>query len=70
LHGQDLAPFFFTASSEIIHIDNKKNLVYEPRTWTNLGGIFLLGLTAPRHENRKIGYENKLLKAKEPAPDV
>jgi hypothetical protein len=44
--------------------------VYEPHTWTNLGAIFLLGLTTARHENRKIRYENELLKAKEPAPDV
>jgi hypothetical protein len=44
--------------------------VYEPRTWTNLGAIFLLGLTTPRHENRKIQNENELLKAKEPSPDV
>jgi hypothetical protein len=27
-------------------------------------------LTTAWHENRKIRYENKLLKAKEPAPDV
>jgi hypothetical protein len=27
-------------------------------------------LTTALHENRKIRYENKLLKAKEPAPDV
>jgi hypothetical protein len=27
-------------------------------------------LTTAWHENRKILYENKLLKAKEPAPDV
>jgi hypothetical protein len=27
-------------------------------------------LTTAGHENRKIRYENKLLKAKEPAPDV
>jgi hypothetical protein len=44
--------------------------VYEPRTWTNLGAIFLPGLTMPRHENRKIRYENELLQAKEPTPDV
>jgi hypothetical protein len=44
--------------------------VYEPRTWTNLGAIFLPGLTTPRYENRKIQYENELLKAKEPTPDV
>jgi hypothetical protein len=44
--------------------------VDEPRTWTNLGAIFLLGLTTPRHENQKILYKNKLLKAKEPTPDV
>jgi hypothetical protein len=44
--------------------------VYEPRTWTNLGAIFLPGLTTARHENRKILYENELLKAKGPAPDV
>jgi hypothetical protein len=45
--------------------------VYEPRTWTNLGAIFLpAGLTTPRHENQKILYENELLKAKEPTPDV
>jgi hypothetical protein len=44
--------------------------VYEPRTWKNLGAIFLPGLTMPRHENQKIRYENKLLKAKEPAPEV
>jgi hypothetical protein len=44
--------------------------VYEPRTWTNLGAIFLLGLTKPRHENQKIQYENELLKAKEPTPYV
>jgi hypothetical protein len=48
----------------------KKNLVYEPRTWTNLGAIFLPGLTVPRHKNQIIRYENKLLKAKEPTPDV
>jgi hypothetical protein len=47
-----------------------KYLVYELRTWTNLGAIFLPGLTTPRHENRKIRYENELLKAKEPTPDV
>jgi hypothetical protein len=35
-----------------------------------LGAIFLPGLTMARHENRKIRYENELLKAKEPAPDV
>jgi hypothetical protein len=35
-----------------------------------LGTIFLPGLTTPRHENRKIRYENELLKAKEPTPDV
>jgi hypothetical protein len=44
--------------------------VYEPRSGTNLGAIFLPGLTTPRHENQKIRYENELLKAKEPAPDV
>jgi hypothetical protein len=60
----------FTASSVIIHINKKKILVYEPRTWTNLDAIFLPGLTTARHENRKIRYENELLKAKEPAPDV
>jgi hypothetical protein len=65
-----LAPFFFTASSVIIHINNKKILVYEPRTWTNLGAIFLPALTTPRHENKKILYANELLKAKEPASDV
>jgi hypothetical protein len=27
-------------------------------------------LTTARHENRKIQYENELLKAKEPTPDV
>jgi hypothetical protein len=27
-------------------------------------------LTTDWHENRKIRYENELLKAKEPAPDV
>jgi hypothetical protein len=27
-------------------------------------------LTSAWHENRKIRYENELLKAKEPAPDV
>jgi hypothetical protein len=27
-------------------------------------------LTMPRHENTKIRYENELLKAKEPTPDV
>jgi hypothetical protein len=27
-------------------------------------------LTTARHENQKIRYKNKLLKAKEPAPDV
>jgi hypothetical protein len=27
-------------------------------------------LTAAWHKNQKIQYENKLLKAKEPAPDV
>jgi hypothetical protein len=35
-----------------------------------LGAIFLPGLTTPRHDNRKIRYENELLKVKEPAPDV
>jgi hypothetical protein len=65
-----LAPFFLTGSSVIININNKKNLVYEARTWTNLGDIFLPGLTTARHENRKILYENELLKAKEPTPDV
>jgi hypothetical protein len=44
--------------------------VYEPHTWTNLGAIFLPGLTTARHENQKIQYKNELLKAKEPAPDV
>jgi hypothetical protein len=34
------------------------------------GAIFLPGLTTARHENQKIRYENELLKAKEPAPDV
>jgi hypothetical protein len=48
----------------------RKILVYEPRTWTNLGAIFLPGLTTPSHKNRKIQYENELLKAKEPTPDV
>jgi hypothetical protein len=47
-----------------------KYLVYELRTWTNLGAIFLPGLTTRRHENQKILYENELLKAKEPTPDV
>jgi hypothetical protein len=47
-----------------------KYLVYELRTWTNLGASFLPGLTTPRHENRKIRYENEPLKAKEPTPDV
>jgi hypothetical protein len=70
LHAQDLGSFFFTASSVIIHINNKKNLVYEPHTWTNLGAIFHLGLTTPRHENQKIRYKNELLKVKEPTPDV
>jgi hypothetical protein len=42
--------------------------VYEPRTGTNLGAIFLPGLTAPIHENPKIQYENEILKAKEPTP--
>jgi hypothetical protein len=32
--------------------------------------FFLPVLTTPWHENRKIQYENDLLKAKEPAPDV
>jgi hypothetical protein len=41
-----------------------------PRTWTNLGAIFLPGLTTPRHENRKIRYKSELLQAKEPTPDV
>jgi hypothetical protein len=27
-------------------------------------------LTTPRHKNRKIRLENKLLKAKDPSPDV
>jgi hypothetical protein len=44
--------------------------VYEPRTWTNLGAIFLPGLTTARQENLKIRYKNELLKAKEPASDV
>jgi hypothetical protein len=44
--------------------------MYEPRTWTNLGTIFLPGLTTAWHENQKIRYKNKLLKAKQPAPDV
>jgi hypothetical protein len=44
--------------------------VFEPRTWTNLGAIFLPVLTTARQENQKIQYENELLKAKEPAPDV
>jgi hypothetical protein len=65
-----LAPFFLTGLPVIININNKKNLVYEPRTWPNLGAIFLPGLTTPRHKNRKIPYENELLKAKEPIPDV
>jgi hypothetical protein len=65
-----LAPFLLTGSSVKININNKKNLVDEPRTWTNLGAIFLPGLTTPRHENRKIRYENELLKAKDPTPDV
>jgi hypothetical protein len=62
-----LALFFLTGSSVIININNKKNLVDEPRT---LGAIFLPGLTTPRHDIRKIRYENELLKAKEPTPDV
>jgi hypothetical protein len=70
LHVQNLAPFFLTGSSVIININNNKNLVYEPRTWTNLGAIFLPGLTTLRYENRKIRYENELLKAKEHTPDV
>jgi hypothetical protein len=61
---------FLTGSSVIININNKKNLEYEPRTWTNLGAILLPGLTTPRHENQKIRYENEFLKAKEPTPDV
>jgi hypothetical protein len=65
-----LAPFFLTGSSVIININNNKNLVDEPRTWTNLGAIFLPGLTTPRHENKKIRYKNELSKAKEPTPDV
>jgi hypothetical protein len=65
-----LAPFFLTGSSVIININNKKNLVDEPHTWTNLGAIFLPGITTPRHKNLKIRYENKLLKAREPTPDV
>jgi hypothetical protein len=44
--------------------------VHELGTWTNLDAIFLPGLTTPSHENRKIRYENELLKEKEPAPDV
>jgi hypothetical protein len=52
------------------HKQYRKILVYEPRTWTNLGASFLLGLTTPRHENQKIQYKNELLKAKEPTPDV
>jgi cell shape-determining protein MreC len=64
-------PFFLTGLSVINNINNiKKNLVDEPRTWTNLGAIFLPGLTMPRHENQKIRYENELLKSKEPTPDV
>jgi hypothetical protein len=62
-----LAPFFLRGSSVIININN---LVYEPHTWTNLGAIFLPGLTMPRHENLKIQFENELLNAKEPTPDV
>jgi hypothetical protein len=55
LHVQNLAPFFLTGSSVIININNnKKNIVYEPGTWTNLGAIFLPGLTTPRQENQKI----------------
>jgi hypothetical protein len=65
-----LAPFFLTGFSVIIDINNTKYLVYELRTWTNLGAIFLPGLPTPRHENRKILYENELLKAKESTPDV
>jgi hypothetical protein len=68
--SKNLAPFFLTGSSVIININNKKNLVYEPYSWTNLGAIFLPGLTTPRHKNQKILYENELLKAKEPTPDV
>jgi hypothetical protein len=70
LRVQNLALFFLTGLSVIININNKKNRVYEPRTWTNLGAIFLPGLRAPRHENQKIRYEIELLKAKEPTPDV
>jgi hypothetical protein len=47
-----------------------KYLVYKLRTWTNLGAIFLPGLTTPRHENQKIRYENELLEAKESNPNV
>jgi hypothetical protein len=32
--------------------------------------FFLPGLTTPWHKNQKIQYENELLKAKEPDPDV
>jgi hypothetical protein len=70
LHVQNLAPFFLTGSSVIININNKKNLVYEPRTWKNLGAVFLPGLTTPRHENGKIQQANELLKAIEPTPDL
>jgi hypothetical protein len=35
-----------------------------------LAPFFLPGLTMPSHKNQKIRYENELLKAKEPAPDV
>jgi hypothetical protein len=35
-----------------------------------LRAILLPELTTPIHENRKIRYENELLKAKEPTPDV
>jgi hypothetical protein len=44
--------------------------MYEPRTWTNLGAIFLPGLTTPRHENQKSQYENELLKTKGITRDV
>jgi hypothetical protein len=48
LHVQNLAPFFFNRIiSNNQHKQFLKNLVYEPCTWTNLGAIFLPGLTIP-----------------------
>jgi hypothetical protein len=45
--------------------------MYEPRTIGQiLAPFYYMELTTPRHENRKIRHENKILKANEPAPYV